>query len=232
MHIIPTMSTPTPSGFPTPPDFEAVQDKLQTLLPAIREAVQAGTLHVTEYFRWKARHIDFALAPNLLRYEAKQSLIDSGQEAKDENEEAGFGAEQIPNNGLCIKVQGFEIRILKSTEEGGIPPPGTSFTRRNLYNQRQAVFSFADPTWGIIVHWHVDRSYALLKLSIALPTSFDKNEDGKIEVLSHFDEPFWIRTENPAVSIIQEPEPVEDQNVEGIELDDQGEKTGEEPKGE
>ena len=76
----------------------------------------------------------------------------------------------IPNNGICIRVPGFVVRVLKSADDGGVPAPGDSTPRQNFYNQKQAILDFkefrngnkqAQPTWGVIVHWLVDKDYNL-----------------------------------------------------------------------
>src|ERR1700733_15054394 len=223
------MNTPAPSSFPAPPNFEELKEQLLPVLHLIRVAMQEGTVHVPEYFKSEAAPIDYALAPNLVRYKAKRFLIASGQDsAKDE--ESYFEAEAISNNGICIRVPGFEIRVLKSTDEGSVPPPGISITRQNLYNQIQAKFAFVKPEWGVIVHWYVDKDYSLLKVSVAIPSSFAKNDQGKQEVVCYFDEPFWIRTAKPSVTSIDKQPQVTDQDVPGIRLEDQDEKIGEGPQ--
>jgi hypothetical protein len=157
---MPTMNTPRRSNFPDPPDFETVLEKLKkTLLDVVQEALAEGTLHVSEYANWQAEPIDFALAPNLVRHKAKQFLISRGKEAKDEEEEDGaaFETEHVPNNGLYTIAPGFRVRILKSSEDGSVPPPGVSETRKNFYSQQQALIDYEEfrngnehvqPTWG------------------------------------------------------------------------------------
>src|SRR5216684_3287383 len=133
---MPTMNTAKPSNFPEPPSFDVVNNKLkETVLDRIQEAVAEGTLHVSEYTKWQAEErIDFALAPNLVRHKAKQYLTGHGQETKDEEDadRAAFKTEDVPNNGLYTKTQGFNIRILKSSEDGSVAPPGISSTRKNF----------------------------------------------------------------------------------------------------
>ncbi len=241
---MPTMNTRKPSNFPEPPSFEAVLKKLkETLFDTIQEALAEGTLHVSEYSNWQAESIDFALAPNLVRHKAKQYLISRGQETKDEEEEdtAAFETEQVPNNGLYTIASGFRVRILKSSEDGSVPPPGISETRKNFYNQLQALIDYEElrngdervqPTWGLIVHWTVDEKYNLLKLSVALPLRFAKNESGKLAVECAFDEPFWIRPPQSNVIPIQDA-PVPPPTTLDIPIEEEtGEKTGEEPKDE
>jgi hypothetical protein len=240
-----TMNTPNPSNFPVPPTFEVVVEKLKMpLLDVIKEAIAEGALHVSEYTNWQAEQIDFALAPNLVRHKAKQFLSSRGQEAKEEEAEdtATFETEQVPNNGLYMILPGFRVRILKSSEDGSVPPPGMSETRKNFYNQQQALLDFGEfrngdehvqPTWGLIVHWTVDEHYTLLKLSLALPLRFIKNENGKSVVECAFDEPFWIRPpQDNVISITDAPTPPAPTNLDLEIVEETGEKTGEESKDE
>ena len=139
---MPTMNTQKPSNFPDPPSFEAVIERLKdTLLDRIVEAISGGVLHVHEYTKWQAEPIDPALAPNLVRHKARLYLDSRGQETTDEEEDANgdFELEHVSNNGLYTIVPGFKIRILKSAEDGSVPPPGTSETRQNFYRQLQAL---------------------------------------------------------------------------------------------
>jgi hypothetical protein len=239
MHI---MRTHKKSNFPDPPSFETVVKKLKKLLDIIQEALAEGTLHVSEYSHWQAESIDPALAPNLVRHKAKQFLISQGQEAEDEDDgdRAEFEMKQIPNNGLCTVAPGFRIRILKSADDGSVPPPGVSLTRLNFYNQGQALLDFAEfrngndtvePVWGLIVHWSVNEKYCLQRLSIALPVHAARNDTGKLLVECAFDEPFWIKPTASVTAIAVDP-PVTNQDISDVQIDESGDKTGEEPQAE
>ena len=242
---MPTMNTPNPSNFPDPPSFDVVARKLREILfDRILEAIAEGTFHVSEYSNWQAEPIDFALAPNLVRHKAKQYLISRGQDTKDEEEAAdksAFEVAEVSNNGLYTIVPGFNVRILKSSEDGSVPPPGISETRKNFYNQLQALLDLPElrngdervqPIWNLIVHWTVDEQYDLLKLSVALPLSFAKDESGRLVVQCAFDEPFWRRPPQSNVTRIDTaPEPLPSSLDVKIE-EETGEKTGEEPKDE
>ena len=246
-HIMHTMNTPKPSNFPDPPGFDVVLKKLkEPLFDRILEAIAEGTLHVSEYANWQAEPIDFALAPNLVRHKAKQYLISRGQETRDEEEEdkaaSAFATEHVPNNGLYTIAPGFNVRILKSSEDGSVPPPGVSETRKNFYNQLQALIDFPEhrngdervqPTWNLIVHWTVDEKYNLLRLAVALPLSFAKNEFGKLVVQCAFDEPFWRRPPQANVTSIDKTPapPPSSLDISSIQ-EETSEKTGEEPDAE
>jgi len=239
---MPTMNTRKPSNFPDPPTFEEAIKKLRSiLLDRIVEALLEGTLHVSEYSHGQAEPIDAALAPNLVRHKAKRHLVEHGQQTEDEEEEdrKQFAVEYVSNNGLYTLVPGFRVRILKSGEDGSVPPPGVSEARRNFYNQLQSLIDFAEwrneegrvePDWNLIVHWTVDKQYNLLKISIALPLRFEKAENGRWEVECSFDEPFWIGKAQAGVISIQST-PVEPPSSLDLPIEEETkEKAGEEPE--
>lgn len=225
---MPTMNTKRDYSFPEVPTFEFVIARLKTiLLDSIQEAIAEGVLHVLEYKKWRAEtSIDYALAPNLVRHIAKQFLIDSGRETKGEEETDGrlFEAEDIPNNGLCMTTAGFVVRILKSSEDGSVPAPGVSQARQNFYKHNQAILNFfpdeneserIQPPYHLVVHWTVDSNYNLLKVSIALPFDYKRNDNGKLDVLCLFDEPYWTRPPESNVTSINQitSEPVLDNDL-------------------
>ncbi len=236
---MPTMNTTNGSNFPENPTFDFVVSRLKAvLLDQIQEAIEQGALHVLEYKNWRGEAtIDYSLAPNLVRHIAKKYLISCGQAAKGEEEAdadaPGFEAEDIPNNGLCINMPGFVVRILKSSEEGSVPRPGISEARRNYYRHNQGILNFENgsdrpqPTYNLVVHWTVDREYNLEKVSIALPYDFERNENGKWDVFCLFDEPYWTRPPQPKVTSITDApaEPVVDNEIKVEEESE--EKTGE-----
>lgn len=227
MHII-TMK-PT-----DPPSFEFVMTNLRALCEVIRVAVAEGTRHAQTYADWQDEQVDSALAPNLVRHKAKNVLLQRGQDVTEEDESPEFETEHISNNGLCLKTDGFQVRILKS-HNGSIPPPGKSITRNNFYNQLQyPLFGESEddvagikPTWGLVVHWFVDKDYTLKRLSLALPIRCYKDRDGRILVECVWDEPFWIKP-TVEVSRINDAPRVDNRDI-PIEVEPE-EKTGEDPK--
>jgi hypothetical protein len=232
------MPTNRPSNFPEYPTIESVLEELQPLLETLTDACSEGTIHVGKYAESENEPIDYTLAPNLVRHKIKRYLTVRGQNATNEEEEPNFTTDGIPNNGICIKVSGFVVRVLKSADDGSVPSPGDSLPRQNFYNQRQALLDFEEfrngnehvqPTWGVIVHWFVDGEYNLLRLSIALPTSAGTKASPKPECF--FDEPFWTRPPQVNVTPIDSLQQPPDLDVKGIEEETE-EKTGEEPENE
>jgi hypothetical protein len=223
---------------PQPPTFDEVMGDLKPICDVIREAIQDGTRHAQEYSDWEDHPIDSALAPNLVRHRAKAFLVECGQDVTEEPEEEqpAFETEHISNNGLCLDTPKYQVRILKSIK-GNIPPPGKSIARNNFYKRLQNVLNFeeftdgyaeAQPVLGIIVHWTVDDDYTLTKLSLALPLSFHKNDEGRAIVETVFDEPFWIKS-SPQISKITDAPP-QVINLDVPIEEETEDKTGEEPK--
>jgi hypothetical protein len=232
------MSTNQSSNFPEYPAFESVVQKLQSLLQTLTDACSEGTLHVGDYAHKENEPIDYTLAPNLVRHKIKRYLTLRGQDATNEEEEQNFTTDGIPNNGICLQVAGFTVRVLKSADDGSVPLPGDSSPRKNFYNQKQALLDFEEfrngnehvqPTWGVVVHWLVDKNYVLERLSIALPTSAGTRVSPKPECF--FDEPFWMRSEQANVTPIDSVQQPQDLDIKGI-AEEAEEKTGEEPKSE
>jgi len=118
-----------------PPTFESALDTLGPVLLIIRRALEKGTAHVQSYSEWQDEPIDRSLAPSLVRHKAKAFLLEKKQEV---TEEPGFETEPLANNGLCLRANGFQIRILKS-ENGSIPPPGPSQARNRFYSQQMTL---------------------------------------------------------------------------------------------
>jgi hypothetical protein len=223
-----TMGTKRASRFPEPPTFEFIKERLTPFLTIVQEAVADGALHVQEYMKWQAEPVDPVLAPNLVRHKVKQFLISRGQDAV-EDDDVPFETDRIPNNGICVRLEGFIVRVLKSSEDGSVPPPGASIPRNNFYNQDQALLDFAEfrngndtvqPTWGLVIHWRVNQKYNLLKVSLALPMKPRRSEIGKPAMECAFDEPFWTRSSSAPIQI-DRAHPVVDLDVPEIRLEDE-----------
>lgn len=179
------------------PTFESVYESLGSVLVVIRQALEKGTAHVQSYSEWQDEPIDRSLAPGLVRHKAKAFLLERKQEVTDEpgfEDEQGFRTEHLANNGLCLRTNGFQVRILKS-ENGCIPPPGPSQARNRFYSQQltlpgmEGYMDEPDP-WGIIVHWTVDEDYNLLRLGLSMPKSGGKSS---ATVETYWDRAFWTR---------------------------------------
>jgi hypothetical protein len=99
------------------------------LLRRAVEALRRGTIHVQEYADWKDEAIDRALAPALVRKEAKRYLIELHDDVQNE-EDLDWDPEFLSNLGLALSAPGVQIRILRSAPNDMLPVPGHSEARK------------------------------------------------------------------------------------------------------
>lgn len=185
------------------PSFREVQREIDQLLKLIVDSLKDGTRHAREYADWQDESIDRNLAPCLVRHRAKKYLAARQQEVKEEEEDVDFERESVPNNGLCLTTDGYQIRILKS-DDGSLPPPGPSRVRQEFYGQAwlfdSGIFDHEEePRVGLVVHWTVDADFELEKVFVALPIAGEISRDS---VRSHWDERIWTRTMLPSTSAV------------------------------
>lgn len=179
------------------PSPEEVFKELGSILPLIYAALDYAILKTREFFEREdqEKHVNRGLAPNLVRYWAKQYLEIHGQEVKEEQEEgedsnSGY-LEKLPNNGLCLNVGRCRVRVLKS-DDGELPIPGHSQSRQEFYSQPGLPFPEDDeedgelPPLKLILLWDVTRSYNLKSLSLACPMSGDTT---RVSVKAHWHKP-------------------------------------------
>jgi hypothetical protein len=161
---------------------ERVAEEFKAQLKMIESALQFGTMKVRRYFRAdnKNKPPDKSLAPNILRYQAKQALREAGQVVEDE-EEKPFDLQRLSNNGLCLKIGDRTIRIRKAVD-GDIPAPGLSKSL-NLFYQQMSLASLmgkeakdlSDPKNYLFV-WDVDSSFYLSSLMLACPNMGEESK--------------------------------------------------------
>jgi hypothetical protein len=164
------------------PEPKEVLDDLLEFLPVVCSALDYGVFQAREFFEAEGREIDRFLAPNLMRYHAKQLLLRHGHEAEDDNE---MDVENVPNNGMYVTFGRYHIRILKSLR-GDLPIPGQSMSRQ-LFYQQMALFSHVDggtqENINLLLLWNVDSYYTLGELSLACPKS---GKTSRESVTSHW----------------------------------------------
>ncbi len=145
------------------------------LLPALKvlyAAVESAILQTVEYFEREHAPVDPSLAPNLVRYYAKRYLDSVDAPLMD----AEIERHELSNNGLLVTFGSHQIRVLKS-DNGRVPVPGNSFTKRDFYQQPLPLIAMTDegsplPALKLIALWDAaPSSYAFLGLSLALPMS-------------------------------------------------------------
>lgn len=154
------------------PPPERVVVELLPVLKAVYSAVESGIFRTIEYFQGEAAPIDASLAPNLVRYYAKRYLDDENTPFID----AEIERHELSNNGLLVTFGPHQIRVLKS-DNGRVPVPGASLTKRDFYQQPLPLIAMTDadapsPPLKLLALWDAaTTTYAFLGLSLALPMS-------------------------------------------------------------
>jgi hypothetical protein len=156
------------------PEPEVVLRKLAHLLPIIYSSLQHGTHEARDFFDGQKdtakKVLDRYLAPNLVRFHARHLLKKNDVSVVD-----------VSNNGMCFAYDGYIIRILKANN-GKLPVPGHSETRRAFYQQDQYKLKLvgfdnsddnAAEKLNLIILWDVSYSYDLGVISLACPKSGD-----------------------------------------------------------
>ena len=156
------------------PDQATSLRELANIFPVVNSALNYATFKSSWFFRQQEadeyRKIDRYLAPNLVRFYALQALHN--------DKEGDFNVLNVPNNGLYLTKNNYNIRILKSCN-GKLPVPGHSLARQKFYRQEQTSFYFLEDfdvvevKLNLIILWEVTSDYSLGKLSLACPKSGD-----------------------------------------------------------
>lgn len=179
------------------PTFEEMLARISSLVPLLYQSTDRAAQQARAFFDGKQR-IDPYLFPNLFRYFAKEQLDSGGQEVED------LGRDDLPNNGLLVRFNGLQLRILKAYN-GSVPPPGDSEPKIAYYNQQlplplSSLIQTRGETrieWNLIVLWDVSAEYLMRPLRLALPRS---GRDNDVDV-------DWIATiPNPILSIQASPD--------------------------
>ena len=155
------------------PPPERVVAELLPVLRVLYAAIEAGIFRTVEFFADEEAAIDANLAPNLVRYHAKQYLDDANSPLIDDVE---IERQELGNNGLLIKYGPHLLRVLKS-DNGRVPVPGASQLKRDYYQQPLPFIAMADPEAKVpplklIVLWDATPlTYAFQGIDLALPMS-------------------------------------------------------------
>ncbi len=169
------------------PSFKTALQGLSQPLPFFYSALDIGVYKTHEFFEnEKKKEINRYLAPNLVRYYTLQVLNGLGHEAEEDN---NISLENVANNGIYIKYDRYNIRILKSNP-GEIPVPGISKARQDFYHQGLLNYpSNENDNNGLIeinllLLWSVKyKPYSLGNLSLACPKAGQSTRDS---VLFHW----------------------------------------------
>lgn len=128
-------------NLPSPPSADTVTRDLEDLLGLFQRVMRNANSNAREFFSNLRREPDASLFPPMIRYFAKIEFSELGQAVYDEVEEDDqaetheLTLEPLGNNGLCLDVKGYRIRILKADRDGRVPDPGNSKRKREFYSQ-------------------------------------------------------------------------------------------------
>lgn len=139
-----------------------------------------GSLKVREYFDGLQHQINNPLAANIARYHAKH-LIAKGRDLL-----TPYLMEEVPNNGIALRQDIFEIKVLKG-RNGDPPCPSKSKKSERFYGQRGEqlrLFKGMHRPWAsnewkeyaaskdklcLIFCWETDLSFSVTRLQLVCP---------------------------------------------------------------
>ncbi len=191
-----TMLTMTSIPVPNPNDETVIRLHKEQVLSAfgplfdlISRALSDSVPRANDLFRLLNGPVDLGVHASNTRYLTRLFL--ASQNITAENEDAcGFELERVPNCGLCLRGQGYEVRILKSSTDG--IPKANSDARSRFYSSNQLQFAFASSrptesqsqmTLNLIVLWSMGASYSYAGIEIACPRG--EQTDGTVDC-------YWI----------------------------------------
>lgn len=137
-----------------------------------------GCSKAREYFDSLKSPVNAPLAANLARYHARGYL------AKGRTLLSPYMLEEVPNNGIALRQDLFEIKVLKGRDGN---PPSTSKTKKGerFYSQGQIslfpemyrpwssqewkIFVASTDKLNVIFCWEVDAGYNLTRLQLMCP---------------------------------------------------------------
>lgn len=154
------------------------------LLAATSRDVYNGLIHgsmkVREYFDSLKHQINSPLAANLARYHAKHTI------AKNRNLLTPYMLEEVPNNGIALRQDLIEIKVLKG-RNGDPPCPSKSKKSEAFYAQSPVqlpLFKNLRKPWAthewkefvaatdklrLLFCWEVDASFSITRLQLMCP---------------------------------------------------------------
>lgn len=146
------------------PDPDVVMQTLQPLWTPLYGAFERGTQVAREFFDHVGRSPAPWVYPDLVRYEALTVLKQSGIDCDAVDAEI-LG---LANHGLQIRFAGFTIRGMKALQDGSVPGPGPSRSKKDFFRQLSL------GTWGeeirnLVLLWQPDANHNLAGLSLVCP---------------------------------------------------------------
>lgn len=174
---------------PDPNDLRAIERHKRTvcqicgaIFDAINHAFRDAVPKALSLFDLLEGPRDLVVHATNTRYVVKLLLANANVAAEDE-EAMSFEIPRIANCGLCIRMPGCEIRILKATD--GAIPKSNSDARSRFFASNQLVIPFdrsvtqPSSTLGLVVLWDLGQDYAYTGLEIACPRG--ERKDGTVD---------------------------------------------------
>jgi hypothetical protein len=146
----------------------------------VYDALIQGCLKVREYFDGLQHDLNAPLAANIARYHARHTIT------KKRNLLTPYYIEEVPNNGISLKQDLFEIKVLKG-RDGEPPSPSKTKKGERFYSQDSAQIElfrgfrrpWASHEWKefaastdklcLLFCWEVDASYSISRLQLMCP---------------------------------------------------------------
>jgi hypothetical protein len=179
----------------TPIAPEAAVEDLAQLWPHLYAALEHATQETRAFFDQRDAIVNRALAPELVRYFACQSLDDTDQALE-------YEREVIAKNGISLRLPGYHLRVRKWAGRK-LPMPGPSKTLTTFWRQL-SLFDTGVPdpdAHHLLVLWEVTAAYKLVGLTLAYPIgAVDDGDDAVFDALWTIDIP------HPALTITGEAE--------------------------
>ena len=168
-------------------DPEDILREMRQLVPVLFTAIEDGVLLAHEFFAKRREREEPHLHATLIRYQAKLAFDAAGQQCE-------FDREDLPNNGLCLTLGRFKLKIFKA-HQGGLRGPGVSRTKQAYFKQMRLAFlddmevMYPSDKLNLVVLWQISRQ-GHVTLSLAMPKDADERK--------HSTECYWhVPIHNP-----------------------------------
>lgn len=152
-------------------DKDKTIDELKELFPVLWDAFEAGCDDVRQFF-YERREINRSLAHHILRYSAKEFILDHIWMIR------GLIVDNIPSNGLSLRYGKYHIRAWMDTGVD-LPNPGDSMVKNAFLRQQSYYQGSLWPVLeddgqdgeftNLVLLWGVDYSYNLIGLRLSHP---------------------------------------------------------------
>jgi hypothetical protein len=172
-----------------PTDPDEIRDRLAEECSLIYEGLLIGSEKVKEYFDLLKHSLNPALAANLARYHARQHATSRKRLGSE------FFFEEVPNNGIVLRRDWCELKVLKGRD--GEPPTATKTNRSRRFYSQSSQRSLPGIDWNgllesvdwktfvagksklnLILCWEVDETYGISNVQLMCPRSSGKYGQG------------------------------------------------------